>query len=365
MKKLIYARISLFLVLIVIFSTYNNHQIKKTKYITTKKIINNDGLVNISIDPKVELLIVVQYLSNDKTIVNTSNDKAVSDYIRDIDNYFYHFKDDTVVKLYKEMNAKDFSYDTPLTLLLYTDDTLKLDENMKLPERTLNYTGGRDRALRFLKSLSEFNIKSNFNIFFNKHIEFYNKIVAETRNKLNKTNCIDKLINYYGYEQKSYNIIIDTLSNGGYGIEKFNKKGGKDLYALIGLNSDEIDFTNIVIHEFGHSYIDSLTDQYIENVNKFDYLFDNVTDKIDMETYGEWNVYVNELLVRSVTYKLINEIYGNDIKNQYINHDKEQGFIYLTNLYNKLTYYENNRDQYKTFDNFYMDLINTLYLSDK
>ena len=137
------------------------------------------------------------------------------------------------------------------------------------------------------------------------------------------------------------------------------------MYALIGLNSDEIDFTNIVIHEFGHSYIDSLTDQYIENVNKFDYLFDNVTDKIDMETYGEWNVYVNELLVRSVTYKLINEIYGNDIKNQYINHDKEQGFIYLTNLYNKLTYYENNRDQYKTFDNFYMDLINTLYLSDK
>jgi hypothetical protein len=84
---------------------------------------------------------------------------------------------------------------------------------------------------------------------------------------------------YYGMEQNSYNVILSPMFGPvGYGPRIQSENGGYDIYSIQGTVSIEDDipvygtdeiFKGMVYHEFSHSFVNPLTEEYRDELNKY------------------------------------------------------------------------------------------------
>lgn len=334
---------------------------KKSKEAVTHETIayavKQSGTCNVSIEPKIELLAVVQYIADDPTILRKNLSEDDQKYSDDISKYFSKYKDEPVVSLYKEMMKNGFSYSTPPETMLYVDNNLKLLNNLTLPQIAITSSGGKETLLKFFDLLADFRKKTKFDEFYISHTNFYNNIVSNVKNRIDKIGCIEALINYYGYKQNSYNFIIEPLSIGGYAARVPSKDGKFDLYDFMVIPEDDKEFFQLVIHEFGHSYVNPLTEQNINEVNKYKNLFTDIKEDMSKQQYGSWDYCVNEHIIRAVAYRALYSSYGANVSQDYINRDTANKFIYIEEISEKLKEYESNRDKYPTFNDFYPRLL--------
>lgn len=322
--------------------------------------IKKSGTCNVSVEPKIELLAVVQYLADAPVIRKKKLYLDIQKYSDDMSDYFSKYKGEEVVSLYKEMMETGFTYDIAPNAMLYVDDKLKLLDNISLPEEIITNAGGKDKLLKFFKLLDDFRKKSKFDDFYISHNEFYNKCVSDVESRIDKLGVIDKIRNYYGFKQNSYNFIIQPLSIGGYGIRIPAKDGKFDIYNFMVVPNDDAEFFQMIVHEFGHSYVNPLTEKNIDEINKYSNLFSPIKDDMAKQEYTSWKYCVNEHIVRSVAYRVLLNTFGIEKSKQYITRDTDNKFIYINAISEKLKEYENNRDKYPTFNDFYPELIKLL-----
>ncbi|MBL4933724.1 DUF4932 domain-containing protein [Clostridium paridis] len=360
MKKVIISLISLFFIFNLISCDKKDSQATVTTTDSTAYSIKESSTCNVSIEPKIELLSIVQYLADDPTIIKENLSSDNDKYSKDIASYFSKYIDDPVVTLYKKMLKTGFSYSTPPQAMLYVDDNLKLLTNLTLPSDVISAAGNKKTLIKFFDLLSDFRKKSSFDDFYLSHIDLYKKLVSTVKEKVDKLGCIDKLIDYYGYKQNSYNFIIEPLSIGGYAARIPSKNDKFDLYDFMVIPNDDAEFFQMVIHEFGHSYVNPLTEKNIDEVNKYSNLFTPIKDAMTKEQYGSWDFCVNEHIVRAVAYRNLDTNFSSGVNRRYIDMDTNRKFIYLDALSEKLKEYENNRNKYKTFNDFYPKLLETL-----
>ncbi|WP_160688973.1 DUF4932 domain-containing protein [Clostridium sp. C2-6-12] len=319
--------------------------------------VKESGICNVSVEPKIELLGVVQYLADAPVILKKNLHVDNQKYSDDISNYFSKYKNEEVINLCKEMMETGFTYDTAPNAMLYVDDNLKLLEDISLPETIITNAGGKEKLLKFFDLLSDFRKKSKFDDFYISHDEFYKKCVSDVKNRIDKLGLIEKIQNYYGYKQNSYNFIIQPLSIGGYGIKMPAKDGKFDLYDFMVVPNDDAEFFQMVVHEFGHSYINPLTEKNIDEINKYSNLFLPIKDDMSKQAYTDWNCCVNEHIVRAISYSVLRNTFGLEKSEEYIARDTGMKFIYISAISEKLKEYENNRDKYPSFNEFYPELI--------
>lgn len=332
-----------------------------TKTIEVSEKISNSvkksGTCNVSVEPKIELLGVVQYLADARVILKKNLYVDTQKYSDDISEYFLKYKNEEVISLYKEMMETGFIYDIAPNAMLYVDDNLKLLDNISLSERIITSAGGKKKLLKFFKLLADFRKKSKFDDFYISHNEFYNKCVSDVKNRIDKSDVIDKTQNYYGYKQNSYNFIIQPLSIGGYATRMPAKDGKFDLYDFMCVPSDDVEFFQMVVHEFGHSYVNPLTEKNIDEINKYSNLFSPIKVEMNNQAYGSWDFCVNEHIVRSISYRVLWGTFGAERSEEYISRDTLNKFIYINAISEKLKEYENNRDKYPKFNDFYPELL--------
>lgn len=104
-------------------------------------------------------------------------------------------------------------------------------------------------------------------------------------------------------------------------------------------------------HEFSHSFINPITEKNIELANSYDELFTPIKDNMKSMAYGSWETCLNEHIIRALTARFTyNEGASRNTTTLY--KEKNQCFIYIEVLFNKLGEYKNNRadiQQLKTF----------------
>jgi hypothetical protein len=179
-------------------------------------------------------------------------------------------------------------------------------------------------------------------------------------------NYIDELESYYGMKQNSYNIILSALYSGGYGPSVKTPGGGYDIYNIDGpiatdndipLFGDKDGFKQLAWHEFGHSFVNPLTERYQNEVSKSVKLYSPIANKMQQQSYTNWLTCVNEHINRAVTCRLIYLYDGEKAYRKAITREKHNGFFYIEALDKKLQVYERNRDKYKSFDSFFPELV--------
>lgn len=132
----------------------------------------------VSIDPRLELLGVVQRLAGRSVVA--PDDVA---YAREVDRYFGPWRDHPAVRLYAEIAADDWD---PLgVILLYYSPPPELA--LKDPEARVPYLDAESqqlRALRFLRELRAFAEASDFAGFYRSHAPLYLRAENAAREEL-------------------------------------------------------------------------------------------------------------------------------------------------------------------------------------
>ena len=328
---------------------------------TLKPVERYVGRLHMSIDPRMELLATVQLLSNYPVI-----DRKMA-YSKEILRYFKSFSKQKAVKMTDFLVQKHgFGYDAPVTFMLHLSQLPELKQDFAFSDYLSGRSGGSENLENYRKHLKQFAKKSNFKTFFNSKIAFYNQILDMTIDEMIDTNLVEKLENYFNENQNSYNVIISPAFKGGYGGSPIEPNKKQNIYASISNThvKDNIPYVNentlvvYVWHEFGHSFVNPLTEKHADRVSASEKLFEPIEGRMRKQAYTSWETCVNEHIIRAIVVRLhelhVNSYEADDLLNEELN----SRFVYIEPIIEKLKDFEKQRDENNiTFSEFYPQLL--------
>lgn len=329
---------------------------------TLEPIKQTIGKLNISVDPRMELLSIIQILSQYKIIERDNS------YSRGILKEFKDFSSHEAILLTdKLMDNHGFSYDAPVTFMLYLSQPPELLERSGFSDYLIERAGGLENLNNYRTSIEKFARETDFIEFWNSKTDFYEQMVNLTIEDIEDYDLIKVIEDYFKESQNSYNIIISPSFDGGYGprIPVGNEK--YDIYSCTTVTDvkDRIPYLgadNLIYytwHEFGHSFVNPLTEKYIEEINSYENLFEPISDYMDAMAYGSWETCVNEHIIRAVNIRLCELNFDSSSAQVMLNSEKIQRFIYIEPVIEKLKEFEKLRDSKGiTFSEFYPEFIN-------
>lgn len=334
-------------------------------YILPVEMVRND--IRITVDPRVELVSIVQYLSRHGEMITTAD----FSYRTDVDEHFGKYRNHEAVTMYESMVEAGFRFSSPANFALGLTDGLYMDESVKIPYHVLWGGGGEEQLKKFAKALRDFSRESNFHDFYLSHEDYYRENVYRVANLVGEWNYVAELKDYYGMEYNSFNIIPVPLYGGGGGYGPHVEREDRiDIYSIlisfdkesrgnVPIYGNEAIFKLLLRHEFSHSFVNRITDMYLEEVMKYQHLLDPIREEMDALNYGSWVTCLNEHIVRAVTVRLAFSDSGPEGRRA-LARELEAGFIYTDELADALVEYENNREQYPDFISFYPRLLEVL-----
>lgn len=380
MKKIFL--ISLTFIFIMSFFLGCSSKYPSKKNIDIKKneaVIENINNTIFTVDPRIELMSIIMYLSptySDKyKTINPYN----SSYKKDVEDWFGKYRDHEAVKLFDFMfqPEKGYSKGLPLMAMLYLTNptSLKIREDIDKTNyiSSMEKIVGENQFENFINALNDFIIKSNFHDFFNNHKDYYENILDSSISGLKGIDYPSNVESYFGTKRKSYNVILSPLVYGttSYGQQIENNES-YDVYAIFscaGVNNDlpfypENTYKSTIRHEFSHSFTNPLIYGNVEEIDKYKSLFNTMSNAMRyMPSYGEWSVALNEHLVRAAVIRM-SSIYDNlntEDEANLVRNEQKDGFIYMDKFVDLLKKeYEPNRDKYPTFEDFYPEILKLL-----
>lgn len=319
--------------------------------------------LNVKVDPRIELLSIIQHYTSSSREHHTKLDFA---YKNELDiNFIAYAQHPAVIKL-EALTNSGFNFDAPATFVLFHSNPPEFKQIVPYSDDMIQRADGESNLIEFANRIREFSSATNFIDYFNSYKEYYSEIEDAIKTTIGTFNYVKLLEDYYGETKHSYNIIPTQLFHaGGYGSE-INTGEGKDIFDICGPitvingkpNFGNQDYMlNIILHEFSHSFVNPITYDSIEEINKYSKLMDTIKEKMSQMAYGNWSTCVNEHLVRTHVARFTAQLRGNNIKDIVLESEFQKGFIYIKRLDTLLQVYEQNRDVYPTYRSFYPKII--------
>lgn len=334
-----------------------------------KKTIDS---LTVSVDPRLELLAAVQ-IRADYPFLSPYD----FEYKKKMQGHFKEFREFEAVRMQEEMLNNGFAYHVPVEIMLHCSEDLYLDKMITDPH-VIRACDGYENIKRFIDAIRLYRKETKFDKFYLSNIDFYKQIVEQTADKLADYKVVPWLEDFYGYKQGSCNLILSPVFiNGGYGPRIKNKEDKYDCYSVIGTMNvknnnpiffigarsedysfDESIFLTLIWHEFGHSYVNPLTSEYIEQVYESVELYAPIAEALGEQAYGDWESAINEHIIDAISLKLT-EMYlkKKDAAKLLEVYKERRSFLYIYDIYDKLDEYISNRQKYPTFREFYPEIL--------
>jgi len=322
--------------------------------------------IHIGVDYRIELLTIMQYLGG----VNLTKPLNCG-YVDEVIQYFAPYKDQDSIKSVRTFVTSVKSIDTPVGAILHFSQPPEFMQIAPIPSDLLDRCRGQERLDTFMKALRTFASTTKFTTFMNSQQAFFKKMKDETKLESVLPPYLEQLESYYGMKQHSYNIILAPFIHcGGFGPSVILEDGSRDIYSVIGpcsvINNiptflyDKKGIEDIIFHEFSHSFVNPLTDQNSKKVNECKKLFRPISSEMADMQYGEWEICLNEHLIRTFTTRMLAFNHGDNVSKDQEEVEIKMGFVYLPLLLEQYKTYENNRSTYKTYKEFYLYLLGYL-----
>jgi len=220
----------------------------------------------------------------------------------------------------------------------------------------------------FKKEFISFNQDSLFQEYLTEVKPLNEKVINQVKESKSIQELPTYLESYYGTELGSYNLILSPLVHSGGFNAEFVENGKKEVYAIIGPNGEiehipyfEKEFLemDLILHEFGHSFVNPLMLEYQSGIEKLKekYYNESLKKNGENEGYSEWKYVFNELLIRATTIRITYKNFGAEKAKELLNYEKSIGFSLVENITEILKEYEANRKKYPNFKKFYPVLI--------
>jgi hypothetical protein len=327
-----------------------------------KPIERSVGSLHISIDPRMELLTAAQLISHAFYIDRNKF------YSQEAIAYFKSFSSEEVVAQtdYLEQNHT-FGADAPPEFMLYLSQVPELERQMAFSERLIERGGGIENLEQYKKTIKQFAEVSNFENFWNSRIPLYNQILDLTVAEMGEIDLVKVMEDYFNETQESYNVILSPAFSGGCGPKIPAKNGKYDIYACLTTwyEKDGIPYMamealrDYIWHEWGHSFVNPLTEKYRDRVDASSKLLEPIAKKQAGLAYPYWYQSVNEHIIRAIHVRLLEFHSDSQQAKTMLNNELSMRFIYIEPLIEKLKDFEKQRDEKGiTFTEYYPELIN-------
>jgi len=311
------------------------------------------GKLTITVDPRLELLAVLQYLSGSAMTSPESEGYAAS-----ADAWFATFKEHPALAKLQSLETYGFAYDLAVSSFLRFDGVpLGLQTRnwngyaKNMNEERLKTAGEGGSLEDFYASVNDFVQVSDFRGWFESRRQYFTDLVSIVDSLLSTTpDPVAHLIDWYGYEQHSYNLTISPLLGGnGYGPDLADSTGNSDLYCVTSLDNKGdsaeviLHLAYMLFHEFSHPYVNPLVDKYFGMVEDASALFEPIKRKMQEQAYSSWWIAVIEHFVRGSELRLLQLYYPPEQREFSTLSNINRGFVYLDTVYNSLLGYEQAR----------------------
>lgn len=334
--------------------------------------------INIEVNPNLEfinsILLTSKYNELTKPFIGYGlMTEESNQYTNAIREFFNIYQASTIYTTIEKMMPNGFTFSRPVELMLSLGNSKDFTIQYPLTDLCVQYCGGIENILFFLKQLYRFSKEINYFEFFETAKSYYNAYLPKIENHVKSYPFISMIESIYGKEQNSYNYVVSNLMVGNFGINFLNKETkSSDLFSVFNVcdvtdNPETNEFTNgalsvnILFHEFSHSFINPLTDKYFNIAEEYTSAYEHLKKyKLpDFRSgYGDWKECINEHFVRSMAIYLTLKCDRKEWADKHLENDLHRGYKYIPAILELYKYYECNRVKYRTFEDFYPTLLN-------
>lgn len=313
--------------------------------------------IEVSVDPRIELLAVVQCLAGYDQLGGTD-----LLYRREVLERFAPWRSHPAVTLFARMAREGFTRDTPPAMMLRLAEPPALELRAPFSVYVETSAGGRTRLFAFLDSLRDFAAESRFMEFHAAHADFFRGLIADARRALRHTRVVGPLEAYFGEREHGYHLILSPLLQaGGYAAKIERPPGIVDCYAVLGPSRashgrprfwDPDALEALLWHEFSHVFVGNLPEACRRGIAADSALFEPLRARMLPQGYARWEVCADEHLVRAVGVRLVARMEGSHAAERALDLQLGLGFIYLPRLLPALERFERERALFPTLGDF-------------
>jgi len=342
-----------------------------------KPVTKTVGSINVSVDPRIELLMIVQFLgSYREKMFTTALTKFDYQYTRDVEKHFGPYRTHRAVTLFDQMWQKGFWLGAPVEAMIYCTMPPDIGLSPSVSDFVKARAGGDQNVREFVVALAEFARDSHFAEFYKEHRDAYDHAVGSTAANLRKDELLSVLESYYGMKQGSYTIVTAMLGHyGGFGPRIERSPGVYDIFSIGGPSKmkagepvffgDSEGLRAIVWHEFSHPFINPMTARHPELISQYSATIYskilNPTGKKSIESTADRQTAieesVNEQVIRAVNIRLVERNISHSLALEKMANEKKRGYLFVDALCLKLAEYEKQREKYPTIESFYPELL--------
>jgi hypothetical protein len=342
---------------------------KKLLFISLITILPFAGIcqpqLKVTVHPGVELFTIIQILGDKYPAPNPSA------YSKEVMDYFGKYKDHPAVK-------KVISFDKTYTDLVELGWCMSDFPNIKIYEPAdLGWYKmyGKENVLEYIKLCKDFFNDTHFWQFFQEHQARYDKWGDDLKANVDSGKLIKKLQDFYKYDSDiHWYICIDPLNSwGSHAImtKMLNPQFSNWLVYNTGYFKNDVsiatdpvfefkNFENLVWHEGSHVYINGLLKKYEKEISALGYLYNKDDEGMHRNQISTWAYCFDENMVRSITAALYKKHRTPRAYKRQVARETASDFIYVEDLAPFI--YDNylNSDKYKTFAEFFPEIIKFL-----
>ena len=314
----------------------------------------------VKIDPRFEAISIFYTLAT----VDTLDEKPTpSTYYADVKRYFEANRLHSSLEWYRKLEKWD-SY-AVASFGIYLSDKHPFKVVRKVED---NYI--RSASVdTFLYHLNHFYKEANVKAFLASHKPEYERIVAHAQDTVTKSRILEDVSTFFGSSDRgAFVMYLDILNNHGNNAITLASPEfkGKQMQRIAYLNDTSAHLTdqhpvvfnpylNVVAHECSHTFVNDFIPKYEQRLYPIRKLF-LTTAKGKVLEEKEWKNELDELIVRVCVAKILEQREGKDaglaeIENQ------ARHFKLAKPLYDFFNQYVLNRERYKTFEQFYPEVI--------
>lgn len=291
-------------------------------------VITSKRKINYVVDPRIELLSIIQVLSDETDEDNIFNKYySNSAYTSLIKNKFEKYKFHEIIKLFNQYKKEGYYLGNSFILKYNLSPFLSLSSNDKIAEKLSPY------LIDFAKLI-------DFEHFFQSQREYYLQILNHNVKKVdNAGDYFQELCDYYQINNYEINIIFkgvqsDWAENVTNGNIFNNVCGVIDYEKGIPIFADGKNEQYLIFHECSHPFVAKAFENSLDFFTETEILFINLKDSFAKEEYPYYNMYIEESFVRAITLYLsfINHYLSKEEYQRQQNSEVSHGFIFVNDI---------------------------------
>jgi hypothetical protein len=307
--------------------------------------------IEVSADSRILLISTVIWLATDGDFYGKEVDAGYSDAVR---SHFADHRGHPAVKRAGAILRRGFAFDAPIGWILHFTPPPELKPRAAPPAEFVKRAPSPETLDEYAAELRDFCRASDFAGFLKKQEAAHAAFIERVRAVLDAEGCVRRLESFYGETRDSYSLTIAPLVGG----HNYGPSVGREVYQIFNPTTykDEASLrrgvTDMVYHEFGHSFGNPVVDAAAPRLEKSAALFEPLRDAMKRQAYGNWMTCMREHVVRACAARLLRGEAGDLKAGRQVAEDVGRGFHYLPPLYRALDEFEKNRAKFKKLADF-------------